>query len=130
MAGNANSGNRTGGKSITEMIQRSARKAIKQGEAGLGGRKALDQLLGDLMQSDVSAFLKAVSPFVPREVVVDHSISIVSALEQARQRIIDVTPQSALLDHQQQAFVPSPGLGQTQQAIDAVCDEEDSQGEV
>lgn len=81
--------NRNGGRSITEMIQRAAKKAIKQGEAGLGGKRALSELLDDVMQNDPLAFLRAVAPYVPKEIVMDHSISIVDALEQARQRVID-----------------------------------------
>lgn len=92
MAGNFNSGNRSGGKSITEIIQRSAKKAMKQGDAGLPGKRALDQLLGDLMQNDVAAFLKAVAPYVPKEVIIDQSISITHALEEARHRIINMQP--------------------------------------
>lgn len=108
MAGNANSGNRNGGKSITEMIQRSAKKAIRQGEAGLGGKRKLDELLGDLMQNDVSAFLKAVSPFVPRELVIDQSISITVALEEARQRVIQgqVIDSPQLIEQQTTLTVP------------------------
>ena len=81
--------NRNGGRSITEMIQRSAKKAIKQGEAGLAGKRALFELLDDLLQNDVAAFLKAVGPFVPREIVIDQSISITHALADARSRIIN-----------------------------------------
>jgi hypothetical protein len=92
MAGNFNSGNRSGGKSITEIIQRSAKKAMKQGDAGLPGKRALDQLLGDLMQNDVAAFLKAVAPYVPKEVIIDQSISITHALEEAKHRIINHIP--------------------------------------
>lgn len=98
--------NRNGGKSITEMIQRAAKKAIKQGEAGLGGKRSLAMLLDDLMQNDVQAFLKTVAPYVPREVVIDQTISITSALLEAQQRVIDMgnaqivqdAPQSILSD--------------------------------
>lgn len=78
------------------MIQRSAKKAIKQAESGCGGRRSLDALLGEVLQSDPLAFLKAVAPYCPKEIIVDHSISIVAALEEARQRVIDVTPVTAL----------------------------------
>lgn len=121
--------NHNGGRSITEHIQRAAKKAIKQGEAGLGGKRSLAALLDDVMQNDPLAFLKAVAPYCPKEVIIDHSISIVSALEEARQRIIDVTPQTALLEHQQ-AFIQAPGLDQTQQMADVLCDDENSQGGV
>ena len=82
--------NRNGGRSITEMIQRSAKKAIKQGEAGLAGKRSLSELLDNLLQDDVVGFLKAVAPYCPREIILDQSISITVALEEARSRMIDL----------------------------------------
>ena len=92
--------NRNGGKSITEMIQRAAKKAIKQGEAGLGGKRSLAMLLDELMQNDVQAFLKTVAPYVPREVVIDQTISITSALIEAQQRVIDMGSVQVIDDKQ------------------------------
>ena len=122
MAGNANSGNPRGGKSITEMIQRAAKRAIKQGDSHPRLR-SLDELLSDTMQSDPLAFLKAVAPYVPKEIMIDNSISIVMALDEARQRIIDLNPD--LLQRNQP-------LTLTNSATDAELIDvaQDSQGEV
>ena len=122
MAGNANSGNPRGGKSITEMIQRAAKRAIKQGDSHPRLR-SLDELLSDTMQSDPLAFLKAVAPYVPKEIMIDNSISIVMALDEARQRIIDLNPD--LLQQNQPLTI-------THSATDAELIDvaQDSQGEV
>lgn len=125
MAGNANSGNRNGGKSITEIVQRAAKRAIKQGDHGLGGQRSLDNLLAETMQNDPLAFLKAIAPYVPREVILDQSVSITLALEEARSRLIDINSlQSAplTLEHSDSAKLDDqPAL------LDAVIV---SQGEV
>jgi hypothetical protein len=106
MAGNANSGNRQGGKSITELVQRAAKRAIKQGEHGLGGQRALDDLLAETMQNDPLAFLKAIAPYVPREVVIDQTISISAALLEAQQRVIDMG-NAQVIEHNQVGQLPS-----------------------
>lgn len=129
MAGNANSGNRLAGKSLQDKVRKAMLRAIKQGDAGVNGQRALSELLGDLMQSDVARFMQVCGPYMPKEVFIDHSISILTALDEAKRRIIDVTPQTALLEHQQ-AFIQAPGLDQTQQMADVLCDDENSQGGV
>ena len=103
------------------MIQRAAKRAIKQGDSHPRLR-SLDELLSDTMQSDPLAFLKAVAPYVPKEIMIDNSISIVMALDEARQRIIDLNPD--LLQHNQP-------LTLTHSASDAELIEvvQDSQGE-
>lgn len=125
MAGNANSGNRNGGKSITEMIQRAAKKAIKQGEQGFAGKRSLAMLLDDLMQNDVQAFLKTVAPYVPREVIIDQTISIADALQEARNRVIDMgnaqivqdAPQSILSDNSDPLLVIDQSTPSSEPAV-------------
>ncbi len=104
--------NANGGRSITEHIQRAAKKAIKQGEAGLGGKRSLAALLDDVMQNDPLAFLKAVAPYCPKEIIIDQSISIVGALQEARQRVIEgqVIDSPQLIEHQPTLTVPSTDL--------------------
>ncbi len=77
-----------GGMTLHHRITRAMNRAIKQGEAGVRGQKSLDILLQDLMQQDVALFLKTVAPFVPRELIIDQSISITGAIDQARERLI------------------------------------------
>lgn len=89
MAGNHNSG-RTAGKALPELIQSACRRAIKQGNAGVRGQRALADLLAEQMQTDPLAFLRAVAPFVPKEIIIDQTISIADALTEARNRVIDM----------------------------------------
>lgn len=88
MAGNQNSGRRKGEKGLPELIQSACRRAIKQGNAGLAGQRALSELLAEQMQTDPLGFLRAVAPYVPKEILVDHQISIAGALQEARERVI------------------------------------------
>ena len=108
MAGNRNSG-RTAGKSLPELIQAACRRAIKQGNAGLQGQRALSDLLAEQMQTDPLAFLRAVAPYVPKEIILDQSISITVALEEARQRVIQgqVIDSTQLIEHQPTVIIPS-----------------------
>ena len=105
MAGNANSG-RTAGKSLPELIQAACRRAIKQGNAGLNGQRALSDLLAETMQNDPLAFLRAVAPYVPKEIILDQSVSITLALQEARSRLIDINslqPAPLTLEHSDSA---------------------------
>ena len=88
MAGNKNSGRH--GKDLPQLIQQACKRAIKQGEAGLAGQRALSDLLAETMQNDPLAFLRAVAPYVPKEIILDQSVSITLALEEARSRLIDI----------------------------------------
>lgn len=88
MAGNHNSGRRKGEKSLPELIQAACRRAIKQGNAGHAGQRALSELLAEQMQTDPLGFLRAVAPYVPKEILVDHQISIAGALQEAKERVI------------------------------------------
>lgn len=99
--GNKNSG-RTAGKALPELIQQACRRAIKQGNAGLAGQRSLSDLLAETMQADPLAFLRAVAPYVPKEIILDQSVSITLALEEARSRLIDLnslTAEPLLLPH-------------------------------
>ena len=99
--GNKNSG-RTAGKALPELIQQACRRAIKQGEAGLAGQRSLSDLLAETMQNDPLAFLRAVAPYVPKEIILDQSVSITLALEEARSRLIDINtlqPAPLTLEH-------------------------------
>lgn len=113
MAGNANSG-RTAGKSLPELIQAACRRAIKQGNAGLNGQRALSDLLAETMQNDPLAFLRAVAPYVPKEIILDQSVSITLALEEARSRLIDLnalaTEPLLLPHHEPDIIEPSESL--------------------
>ena len=88
MAGNKNSGRH--GKDLPQLIQQACKRAIKQGEAGLAGQRALSDLLAETMQNDPLAFLRAVAPYVPKEIILDQSVSITLALQEARSRLIDI----------------------------------------
>jgi hypothetical protein len=99
MAGNANSGNRQGSKSITHRMRKAIERAIKQGDAGVNGQRALSDLTAELMQTDVLAFYNVVAKYCPQEIIIDQSISITHALADARSRIIDITPQNQSLTH-------------------------------
>lgn len=90
MAGNANSGNRNGGKSLAHQVQKAMRRAIKQGDAGIRGQRALSELLADLMQADVARFMQVAAPYIPKEIIIDQTISIADALQEARNRVIDM----------------------------------------
>ena len=102
MAGNKNSGRH--GKDLPQLIQQACKRAIKQGNAGLAGQRALSDLLAETMQNDPLAFLRAVAPYVPKEIILDQSVSITVALEEARNRLIDLntlTTEPLLLDQPQ-----------------------------
>ena len=88
MAGNKNSGRH--GKDLPQLIQAACKRAIKQGEAGLAGQRSLSDLLAETMQNDPLAFLRAVAPYVPKEIILDQSVSITLALQEARSRLIDI----------------------------------------
>ena len=88
MAGNKNSGRH--GKDLPQLIQQACKRAIKQGEAGLAGQRSLSDLLAETMQNDPLAFLRAVAPYVPKEIILDQSVSITLALQEARSRLIDI----------------------------------------
>jgi hypothetical protein len=127
MAGNKNSG-RTAGKSLPELIQSACRRAIKQGNAGLDGQRALADLLAEQMQVDPLAFLRTVAPYCPKEVFIDYSISITSALEQARSRVINMGQAEVITD--QTAITPLMQLDsiQSDDQSTVLCDAPDSQG--
>lgn len=104
MAGNKNSGRH--GKDLPQLIQQACKRAIKQGEAGLAGQRALSDLLAETMQNDPLAFLRAVAPYVPKEIILDQSVSITLALEEARSRLIDINslqPAPLTLEHSDSA---------------------------
>lgn len=106
MAGNKNSGRH--GKDLPQLIQQACKRAIKQGEAGLAGQRALSDLLAETMQNDPLAFLRAVAPYVPKEIILDQSVSITLALQEARSRLININTLQAApltLDHLQQGEV-------------------------
>lgn len=90
MAGNANSGNRNGGKSLAQRVQNAMQRAIKQGEVGAYGQRALSELLAELMQNDVAKFLQVAAPYIPKEIIIDQTINIADALAEARNRVIDM----------------------------------------
>ena len=123
MAGNANSGNHNGRLNLSDRVRKAMVRAMKQGESGVGGQRPLSDLLAQLMQEDVAKFIQITGPYIPKELIVDHQISIISALDEARQRIIDLNPD--LLQHNQP-------LTLTHSATDAELIEvvQDSQGEV
>ena len=125
MAGNSNSGNRLGGKSLQDKVRKAMLRAVKQGDEGIAGQRALSELLADLMQSDVAKFMQICAPYMPKEIILDQSISITVALEEARQRVIEghVIDSPQLIEHQPTIIIPS-----TDQR-DAVS-VESSQGEV
>lgn len=89
MAGNANSGNRNGRNTLTDRVRKAMTRAIKQGDEGINGQRALSDLLAELMQTDVARFIQITGPFIPKEIIFDQSISITVALEEARHRIIN-----------------------------------------
>jgi hypothetical protein len=102
MAGNANSGNRNGRNNLTDKVRKAMTRAIKQGDEGINGQRALSDLLAQLMQEDVARFIQITGPFIPKEVILDQSISITVALEEARQRVIEgqVIDSPQLIEHQ------------------------------
>lgn len=123
MAGNKNSGRH--GKDLPQLIQQACKRAIKQGNAGLAGQRALSDLLAETMQNDPLAFLRAVAPYVPKEIILDQSVSITLALQEARSRLIDINslqPAPLTLEHSDSAMLDDQSA-----VLDAVIV---SQGEV
>ena len=58
------------------------------------------------MQNDPLAFLRAVAPYVPKEIILDQSVSIALALQEARSRLIDINslqPAPLTLEHSDSA---------------------------
>lgn len=87
--GNKNSG-RLPGKNLSELIQAACVRAVKQGKHGLAGQRELSELLAEQMQTDPFGFLRAVAPYVPKDVFIDHQISISAALAEAHGRVINM----------------------------------------
>lgn len=109
MAGNANSGNRNGRNNLTDRVRKAMNRAIKQGDEGVNGQRALSDLLAQLMQEDVARFIQITGPFIPKEVILDQSISITVALEEARRRVIEgqVIDSPQLIEHQPTITMPA-----------------------
>ena len=114
MAGNANSGNRNGRANLSDKVRKAMTRAIKQGESGAGGQRPLSDLLAQLMQEDVAKFIQITGPFIPKEIILDQSVSITLALEEARSRLIDLnalaTEPLLLPHHEPDIIEPSESL--------------------
>lgn len=98
MAGNANSGNRNGRMNLTDRVRKAMTRAIKQGDEGINGQRALSELLAELMQSDVARFMQVAAPYIPKEIIIDQTISIADALQEARNRVIDMGQAQVIQD--------------------------------
>lgn len=92
-------GNHDGGKSLTERVRKAMTRAIKQGDAGIAGQRALSELLAELMQTDVARFIQITAPYIPKEVIIDQTISIADALQEARNRVIDMGNAQVIEQH-------------------------------
>ncbi len=77
-------------------MERAAIKAIKQGDAGLGGQRSLQALMAEYMQSDIAGFLQLMVKLDPAAVRIDIDVSVRNALDEARGRIIDAQAFQAL----------------------------------
>lgn len=96
--GNHNSGNRKGRSNLTDRVRKAMERAMKQGESGLNGQRALSELLAELMQTDVSRFMQVCAPYLPKEIIIDQTISIADALAEARNRVIDMGQAQVIQD--------------------------------